>query len=130
MRTLSFCIILVVLASSPLVQANVVPDGAVTINTKFPGGNARITENKGNRVIIEPDLRGDNPWFYWYLEAVAQKPGRQKNDPKSCRREDHSQSVRPKPVSFDREMKTQLICHLYVEKMQVVALGLTKTLSP
>ena len=30
----------------------------------------------GERVDVAPDLRGDRPWFYWYFEAKAAKPGR------------------------------------------------------
>jgi hypothetical protein len=50
--------------------------GAVTITTKFPGGNVQVERNEGDTVHVAPDLRGDNPWFYWYFEATATRPGR------------------------------------------------------
>ena len=50
--------------------------GSVTINSAFPGGNVKVTHNEGDSVHVEPDLRGDSPWFYWYFEATAVKPGR------------------------------------------------------
>lgn len=56
--------------------ADEVPAGAVTINSDFPGGNVKVTANDGETVEVEPDLRGDRPWFYWYFEATATKPGR------------------------------------------------------
>lgn len=52
------------------------PAGTVTLNTKFPGGNAEVGKNEGGAVHVAPDLRGDRPWFYWYFEAVAKEPGR------------------------------------------------------
>src|SRR5947207_1719565 len=51
-------------------------NGAVTISTKFPGGNVLVEKNEGGTVRVAPDLRGDNPWFYWYFEAAATQPGR------------------------------------------------------
>jgi len=65
----------VVLALTPL-GADAPAKGAVTISTKFPGGNAHVTKNEGDAVHFAPDLRGDNPWFYWCLEATATAPGR------------------------------------------------------
>ena len=50
--------------------------GAVTINTKFPGGNAAVIQNDGASVHVAPDLRRDRPWFYWYFEAKVTNPGR------------------------------------------------------
>jgi hypothetical protein len=50
--------------------------GAVAISTDFPGGNVEVTANEGSAVHLAPDLRGDSPWFYWYFEATATKPGR------------------------------------------------------
>lgn len=49
--------------------------GAVRISTDFPGGNAKIVKNEDGTVTVEPDLRGDRPWFYWYLEATATNAG-------------------------------------------------------
>jgi hypothetical protein len=49
---------------------------AVAIDADFPGGNAKVTANAGDSVHVEPDLRGDRPWFYWYFEATALRPGR------------------------------------------------------
>lgn len=50
-------------------------DPSVRINADFPGGNVRVTANNGTTVQVEPDLRGDRPWFYWLFEATAEKPG-------------------------------------------------------
>ncbi len=50
--------------------------GAVTIHSEFPGGNVDVSKNEGGAVHVAPDLRGDNPWFYWYFEARASKVGR------------------------------------------------------
>lgn len=50
--------------------------GAVTVHTDFPGGNVAVMQNDENVVHVAPDLRGDNPWFYWYFEVRASKPGR------------------------------------------------------
>jgi hypothetical protein len=50
--------------------------GAVTINADFPGGNVAVLHNEGGTAHVAPDLRGDNPWFYWYFEAKASKVGR------------------------------------------------------
>lgn len=49
---------------------------AVTINTSFPGGNAKVTAMSDNVVHLEPDLRGGRPWFYWYFEAKSTQPGK------------------------------------------------------
>jgi hypothetical protein len=48
---------------------------AVSIRTDFPGGNALIKTNAGSTVYLEPDLRGDRPWFYWLFEAKALRSG-------------------------------------------------------
>ncbi len=50
--------------------------GAATLNADFPGGNIKVMANVGGTVHAEPDLRGDDPWFYWYFEATSTKPGR------------------------------------------------------
>jgi hypothetical protein len=55
------------------VQANNANAGAVAINTDFPGGNAKVTFHEGDVVGVAPDLRGDNPWFYWCFEATAER---------------------------------------------------------
>ncbi|GIW96450.1 MAG: hypothetical protein KatS3mg110_4491 [Pirellulaceae bacterium] len=49
---------------------------SVTIRSDFPGGNIRLSDVTGATVHLEPDLRNDRPWFYWYFEAIAGKPGR------------------------------------------------------
>ena len=48
----------------------------VAIHADFPGGNVAVVESSRTSVHVAPDLRGDNPWFYWYFEARAVKPGR------------------------------------------------------
>lgn len=50
--------------------------GVVVINTDFPGGNALVESNEAGTVQVAPDLRGDSPWFYWYFDATAKRPGR------------------------------------------------------
>ena len=57
------------------VQADV-SENAVTINTAFPGGNAKVTARTEDSVHVEPDLRGGRPWFYWYFEATSTKSGK------------------------------------------------------
>jgi hypothetical protein len=52
------------------------PEGAVTLSADFPGGNIKVEANNRGTVRVAPDLRGDNPWFYWYFEATATSPGR------------------------------------------------------
>jgi len=47
----------------------------VAIRTDFPGGNAVVVRNEAGEVHLEPDLRGGRPWFYWYVEATADRPG-------------------------------------------------------
>ena len=64
------------LATVSPAEQKTAPRGAVTIATTFPGGNAREERNEGDTVHLSPDLRGDNPWFYWYFEATAVRPGR------------------------------------------------------
>ena len=59
-----------------LVVAEKATAGTVTINTSFPGGNAKVTHNQEGVVRVAPDLRGDNPWFYWYFEATSTRAGR------------------------------------------------------
>ena len=53
-------------------------DTGVTVNTKFPGGNALIKSIKGNAVNVAPDLRGGRKWFYWCFEAHVKQPGQVK----------------------------------------------------
>lgn len=48
----------------------------VTIRSDFAGGNVAVTSHEPGTVHLAPDLRGDNPWFYWYFEATAVEPGR------------------------------------------------------
>ncbi len=48
----------------------------VAIRTDFPGGNGIVTRNEGDTVHLEPDLRGDRPWFYWLIEAEAKRAGK------------------------------------------------------
>ena len=67
---------LLITLTSLVARAETVPPGAVTINTDFPGGNVLVEKNEEGAVNVAPDLRGDSPWFYWYFEAVATRPGR------------------------------------------------------
>ncbi len=66
----------------PAISTNVSPGradaaaGAVTINIDFPGGNAKVIDNNGDSVQLEPDLRGGRPWFYWYFESTSTRPGK------------------------------------------------------
>ncbi len=48
----------------------------VKISSNFPGGNVQLVRSEAGQVYFTPDLRGDRPWFYWYFEATADKPGR------------------------------------------------------
>jgi len=61
------------IAAGPAAAAD---GGAATIHADFPGGNVTVLQNQGNTIRVAPDLRGDRPWFYWYFEATATKPGR------------------------------------------------------
>ena len=72
----TFAIGIIMFAVTATLHADPAPEGAVTIHTDFPGGNVAVIKHEGNIVHIEPDLRGDSPWFYWYFEARASKPGR------------------------------------------------------
>jgi Zinc carboxypeptidase len=76
LRAITLGFLLAFLAAASLAQRKGVPSGVVTIATTFPGGNASEERNEGNSVHLSPDLRGDNPWFYWYFEATAVQPGR------------------------------------------------------
>jgi len=67
--------IVVLVMTAAYASAQNEPETAVTISTAFPGGNAKVTANAGNSVHVEPDLRGDSPWFYWCFEATSTKPG-------------------------------------------------------
>ena len=58
------------------VSAKTGKNGAVTVRADFPGSNVAVMQNEGDSVHVAPDLRGDRPWFYWYFEAKASKPGR------------------------------------------------------
>ncbi|MCA9113740.1 MAG: hypothetical protein KDA79_01545 [Planctomycetaceae bacterium] len=60
----------------PAAEADSPAAGSVTISTEFPGGNAATGQNEAGLVQIAPDLRGDNPWFYWYFAATAKQAGR------------------------------------------------------
>lgn len=51
------------------------PAGIVAISHDFPGGNIKVTSNTAGNVQLEPDLRGDRPWFYWCFAATVTKPG-------------------------------------------------------
>lgn len=71
------CAAIIVLATTVShVRAQETPEPAVTIDTAFPGGNARVTANAEDVVQLQPDLRGGRPWFYWCFEATSTKPGR------------------------------------------------------
>lgn len=49
----------------------------VEIRTDFPGGNILVQENAGAVVKVAQDQRTTKvPWFYWYFEAKALKPGK------------------------------------------------------
>jgi len=48
----------------------------VAIRTDFPGGNVVVVKAEPGAVQLAPDLRGGMPWFYWYFEATADRPGR------------------------------------------------------
>lgn len=67
---------LVLLLVSTGAPAQAADSGAVTIHSEFPGGNVTVTQNDGGTVDVAPDLRGDNPWFYWYFEAKSLTAGR------------------------------------------------------
>jgi hypothetical protein len=58
------------------VSAQAADNGPVAIHSEFPGGNVAVTKNNGSIVHVAPDLRGDNPWFYWCFEAKSSKAGR------------------------------------------------------
>ena len=68
--------VLAVMAIAPHAQAEEAAAGKVKINVAFPGGNAKVTHNQKGVVRVEPDLRGDNPWFYWCFEATSTRAGR------------------------------------------------------
>jgi len=53
-----------------------VAEAKIAIKADFAGANVIVQDNAGNTVQIAPDLRGGKPWFYWYFEATADKPGR------------------------------------------------------
>ncbi|MFT5092746.1 MAG: hypothetical protein ACI93T_001567 [Porticoccaceae bacterium] len=64
------------LLCSAALPAEAADSDAVVIDAEFPGGNVAVTKNEDGTVHVAPDLRGDNPWFYWYFEAKASRPGR------------------------------------------------------
>lgn len=39
------------------------------IDADFPGGNIRVREIAGDRVVVKPDLRDSSWWFYWYFRV-------------------------------------------------------------
>ncbi|HUE72280.1 MAG TPA: M14 family zinc carboxypeptidase [Pirellulaceae bacterium] len=65
-----------VLAFASPARASNAARGVVAINSDFAGGNVKATANTEGEVNVEPDLRGDRPWFYWCFEAAATRPGR------------------------------------------------------
>ncbi|MBC8356735.1 MAG: hypothetical protein H8E66_32570 [Planctomycetes bacterium] len=68
---------ILIVVALPLAKSHAeATDGAAMIRSDFPGGNISVVRNEGSLVHVSPDLRGDNPWFYWYFEATASKPGR------------------------------------------------------
>jgi hypothetical protein len=48
---------------------------SVSVRANFPGGNVVVVRNEGPQVELAPDLRGGDPWFYWYFEATAVRAG-------------------------------------------------------
>lgn len=50
--------------------------GSVSVHATFPGGNINVLKNEGGEVRLAPDLKGDNPWFYWCFQAKAKSAGR------------------------------------------------------
>jgi len=72
---LAMAMLLVVVAIASA-QAAIADGAPVTIDADFPGGNVAVEGIDGDTVRVAPDLRGDNPWFYWYFEARSSKPGR------------------------------------------------------
>lgn len=71
MKKLIFLHVLFLMILTATVQA----DTGVTVNTKFPGGNALVKGIQGDRVNLAPDLRGGRKWFYWYIEAQVKQAG-------------------------------------------------------
>ncbi|MDP6720880.1 MAG: M14 family zinc carboxypeptidase, partial [Pirellulaceae bacterium] len=74
--TLTVIAVLAMATTASHVQAETASEGAVTINTAFPGGNVSVISNTEGSVHVEPDLRGGRPWFYWCFEATSTKPGK------------------------------------------------------
>lgn len=75
-HTLAGLAVMAILLHAPHAQGEGPAGGKVKINVAFPGGNVKVTQNQEGVVRVEPDLRGDNPWFYWYFEATSTRPGR------------------------------------------------------
>jgi hypothetical protein len=75
-RTLALGLLLACLAGVSSAEGREPPRGAVTVATKFPGGNALVERIEGDTVHLAPDLRGGRPWFYWSIAATATEPGR------------------------------------------------------
>ncbi|MEO8494226.1 MAG: M14 family zinc carboxypeptidase [Planctomycetota bacterium] len=73
---LAIATLTVSLSTPAIASAEAATGGEVTIHTDFPGGNVVVSRNDGSAVHVAPDPRGDSPWFYWYFEAKAAKPGR------------------------------------------------------
>lgn len=73
MRNLARVALLLCLATAGSIA--LAQDEAAIIRSDFPGGNILVTKNSAATIELEPDLRGDRPWFYWYFEAEAVRPG-------------------------------------------------------
>lgn len=65
--------ILLLSALSPVLLARAEP--TVEIRTDFAGGNGIVLKNEDAAVHLEPDHRGDRPWFYWMIEAKSLRAG-------------------------------------------------------
>lgn len=68
-------LILIAIVTTPIHAADPAP-ASITIQTNFPGGNIKLINNTPGSVKIEPDLRGDRPWFYWYFQATPTNVGK------------------------------------------------------
>lgn len=55
-------------------QKSPAADPKVSIRADFPGGNVSVAADDGAGVRLAPDLRGGDPWFYWYFEATVAEP--------------------------------------------------------
>ena len=74
------CLVLLFLLITSVLHAQHVseplPGAAISVNTKFPGGNVLVNKIEGNTIHIAPELRGGRQWFYWNFEAEVSQPGR------------------------------------------------------